>query len=115
MYRYDSESSRRGLGRQSIKTRFQAISNFQKMSSLDLQMVCLWIFLPEGPTTARNLCFFTLLTPKMSKSKLFALLTPKISKSKLFTLLTLKISKSKLLTLLTPKISKIAARGPTKP
>ena len=28
MYRYDSESSRPGLGRKSIKTRFQAILNF---------------------------------------------------------------------------------------
>lgn len=59
MLRYDSESSRRGLGRQGIKTRFQSIFNFRKMYFLDLQVVFLWIFLTGGLTTARSVCFFT--------------------------------------------------------
>ena len=48
---------------------------------------------PGGSTKCRTICFNYILTPKMSKSKLFTLLTPKMSKSKLFTLLIPKMSK----------------------
>ena len=61
MYRHDFESSRRGLGRQSIKTRFQAMFNFPEMSLLVLLVVFFFIFAPRGPTKYRSLCFFTLL------------------------------------------------------
>ena len=108
MLRHDSESSRPGLGRKIIRTSFQAIFDFQKMSFLVLQVAFFFKkkLPPESQLNHETYVFFYTSDPKISKSKLFTPLTPKVSKSKLFTLLTPRMSKSKLFTLLTPKISK---------